>query len=113
MIGSETIIEVPKNFCELDNREACTEGKCIRYDPKKFASTPTMVTYFPGGRMGNMLTAFLMLLWLKLEFGFDVYYEKSSLMVRKCFYLFSQIFSSVLKMLASCPTFSTSSSSTF
>ena len=36
------------------------------------------MTYFPGGRLGNMLTSYLTLLWLKLEFGYDTYYEKES-----------------------------------
>ena len=37
-----------------------------------------MATYFPGGRLGNKLTAFLTLLWLKLDFGLDVYLEKEA-----------------------------------
>ena len=37
-----------------------------------------MATYFPGGRLGNMLTAFLTLYWLKLDFGLDVYLEKEA-----------------------------------
>ena len=76
-------IEVPKNFCEIDARDKCTDGKCVRYDPKKFAKSPSMMTYFPGGRLGNMLTSYLTLLWLKLEFGYDTYYEKESYYVSK------------------------------
>jgi len=76
--GSTQTIEIPKNFCELDARDKCTDGKCIRYDPKKFAKSPSMLTYFPGGRLGNMLTSYLTLLWLKLEFGYDTYYEKEA-----------------------------------
>ena len=30
------VIDVPQNFCELDNRKSCGRSKCIRYDPKKF-----------------------------------------------------------------------------
>ena len=81
MTGGSQTISVPKNFCELDDRESCTNGKCIRYDPKKFLASPSVVTYFPGGRLGNKLTAYLMLLWLKLEFGFDIYFEKESYLV--------------------------------
>lgn len=78
VVTSTQTIEVPRNFCELDNREACSPGKCIRYDPKKFQTTPSIVTYFPGGRLGNMLTAYLFLLWIKLEHGYDTYFEKES-----------------------------------
>ena len=76
--GSTQTISVPKNFCELDDRDKCTEDKCLRYDPKKFSKSPSIVTYFPGGRLGNKLTAYLTLLWINLEFGFEVYYEKAS-----------------------------------
>ena len=74
---------MPKNFCELDKRESCTAGKCIRYDPLKFKTSPSIMTYIPGGRLGNKMSAFLMLLWLKLDFGFDVYYPKDDYEVRK------------------------------
>lgn len=76
--GSTQTIEVPQNFCELDGRDKCTGGKCIRYDPKKFVKSPSVMTYFPGGRLGNMLTSYLTLYWLKLEFGYDTYYEKEA-----------------------------------
>ena len=32
-------------------------------------------------RMGNMITAYLTLLWMKLEFNYDVYLEKQSYLV--------------------------------
>ena len=35
------------------------------------------MTYFPGGRLGNMLSAYLNLLWMKLDFGYDTYFPKS------------------------------------
>jgi len=35
-VGSTVTIDLPKNFCELDRRDECSKGKCIRYDPKKF-----------------------------------------------------------------------------
>jgi len=76
--SSTETIYVPQNFCELDKREECVEGKCIRYDPRKFRNSPSVMTYFPGGRMGNMITAYLTLLWMKLEFNYDVYLEKQS-----------------------------------
>ena len=48
--SSTETIYVPQNFCELDKREECDEGECIRYDPKKFRNSPSVMTYFPGGR---------------------------------------------------------------
>ena len=90
--SSTETIYVPQNFCELDKREECVEGKCIRYDPRKFRNSPSVMTYFPGGRMGNMITAYLTLLWMKLEFNYDVYLEKQSYLVsNNCFFLL-QIF---------------------
>ena len=80
--SSTETIYVPENFCELDKREECIDGKCIRYDPRKFKNSPSVMTYFPGGRMGNMITAYLTLLWMKLEFNYDVYFEKQSYLVR-------------------------------
>ena len=79
--SSTQTIEIPKNFCEIDARELCSEGKCIRYDPKKFSKANSIMTYFPGGRLGNMITAYLTLLWMKLEFGYDVYFEKEAYQV--------------------------------
>ena len=72
----------------LDARDKCTDGKCIRYDPKKFAKSPSIMTYFPGGRLGNMLTTYLTLYWLKLEFGYDTYYEKEAYYVSTTFTTF-------------------------
>ena len=46
------------------------------------------MTYIPGGRLGNKMSAFLMLLWLKLDFGFDVYYPKDDYEVRKWYFSF-------------------------
>ena len=81
LTNSTETIYVPENFCELDKREECIDGKCIRYDPRKFKNSPSVMTYFPGGRMGNMITAYLTLLWMKLEFNYDVYFEKQSYLV--------------------------------
>ena len=75
-------------FILLDARDKCTDGKCIRYDPKKFAKSPSIMTYFPGGRLGNMLTTYLTLYWLKLEFGYDTYYEKEAYYVSTTFTTF-------------------------
>jgi hypothetical protein len=44
----------------------------------QFKKSPSIFTYFPEGRLGNKITAYLNLLWLKLDFGLDVYYEKES-----------------------------------
>ncbi len=37
-----------------------------------------MVTYFPGGRLGNMISAFLTTLWVHLDHGLDPYLEKEA-----------------------------------
>ena len=44
------------------------------------------MTYFPGGRLGNMLTTYLTLYWLKLEFGYDTYYEKEAYYVSATYF---------------------------
>ena len=51
---------------------------CLQYDAQKFKNSPSIFTYFPEGRLGNKISAYLYLLWLKLDFGLDVYYEKES-----------------------------------
>ncbi len=77
-LSASKVIEVPPNFCELDRRDECEEGQCLRYDPKKFKEGVSVVTYFPGGRLGNMLTAFLTSLWVHLDHGLDPYLEKEA-----------------------------------
>ena len=52
-------------------------AKCMAYDTFDRDST-SIVTYFPGGRLGNAITAYLTLYWLKLEFGLDTYFERES-----------------------------------
>ena len=78
---STQTIELPKDFCEVDRRNECKKNQCVRYDPKKFMSSPSLVTYFPNGRLGNKLTAYLTLLWIGLETGLEVLYEKESFKV--------------------------------
>ena len=53
-------------------------ANCMAYDYETFKNSTSIVTYFPGGRLGNAITAYLALYWLKLEFGLDTYYEKES-----------------------------------
>jgi len=42
------------------------------------SSSPSIATYFPGGRLGNMLTAFTTIYWINLDFGMDVYLEREA-----------------------------------
>lgn len=79
LISSATqTIEVPKSFCELDRKSECQVGQCLRYDPKKFPNSRSVVTFFAGGRLGNKISAYLNLLWVHLDHDQDVYYEKES-----------------------------------
>ena len=67
--------EQPGNeFCEADS----CKKPCREYNAKEFKKSPSIFTYFPEGRLGNKISAFLFLYWLKLDFGLDVYYEKES-----------------------------------
>ena len=53
-------------------------ANCTVYDYEKFKDSNSILTYFPGGRLGNAITAYLTLYWLQLEFGLDTYFEKES-----------------------------------
>ena len=35
------------------------DRKCLRFDPETFPSMPTLLTYFPFGRLGNTISAYL------------------------------------------------------
>jgi hypothetical protein len=78
------LAENEDGFCELSDLNKSAEdcktitSPCLNYDKEKFKTSPSIFTYFPEGRLGNKITAYLTLLWLKLDFGLDVYYEKES-----------------------------------
>jgi len=61
-------------FCEADS----CKKPCRKFNAKQFKNSPSIFTYFPEGRLGNKITAFAFLYWLKLDFGLDVYYERES-----------------------------------
>ena len=75
IVGSESVSDmIQKNsskFCLNKCELSICNYLIIR-------TSPSIVTYFPGGRLGNMLTAFLTLLWVHWETGLDVYFEKES-----------------------------------
>ena len=72
-------------YCEADT---CVK-KCRKFNSKQFKNSPSIITYFPEGRLGNKISAFLFLFWLKLDFDLDVYYEKESLDV--LIYIFENV----------------------
>ena len=46
----------------------------------------SIVMYLPGGRLGNMISAFLMMLWVKLENGYAAYLDaETSAVLRRYF----------------------------
>ena len=50
-----------------------------RYDPRKFVTSPSIVTYIPHDQnLGNVISAYLILLWINLEHGYSVYVDKAS-----------------------------------
>lgn len=65
-------------YCDSNkSADSCTKP-CLKYDAQKFKNSPSIFTYFPEGRLGNKISAYLYLFWLKLDFGLDVYFEKES-----------------------------------
>ena len=53
LVTTSSKVGVPANVCELDKQEDCSLGKCLRFDPSKFKNSKSIVTYFPGGRLGK------------------------------------------------------------
>ena len=50
-----------------------------RYDPRKFSTSRSIVTYIPHDRnLGNVISAYLILLWINLEHGYNIYVDKAS-----------------------------------
>jgi hypothetical protein len=72
-----SLIYASNDQCERDKCEDISK-KCRQYDAESFKNSKSLFTFFPEGRLGNKLSAFLNLYFLKLEFGLDVYYETES-----------------------------------
>ena len=70
------IAPTPGTICE----------NCTIYDYENLKDSPSIVTYFPGGRLGNAITAYLTLFWVKLEYGLDTYFEKESYDLLKLYF---------------------------
>ena len=49
------IIPMQNNSCEFNKQESCMVVKCFQYNPKMFKFSPSIMTYLPGGRLGNKL----------------------------------------------------------
>ena len=72
-------IEMPRSsFCELDNLDACQAEDCVRYDPHIMKNSPSLITCFAEGRTGNMISAYVSLLWVKWEYNLPVFMEKAT-----------------------------------
>ena len=46
----------------------------------------SIVMYLPGGRLGNMISAYLMMLWVKLENGYDAFLDADTSAVMRRYF---------------------------
>eukprot|EP00096_Caligus_rogercresseyi_P011923 TRINITY_DN4842_c0_g1_i1.p1 TRINITY_DN4842_c0_g1~~TRINITY_DN4842_c0_g1_i1.p1 ORF type:complete len:380 (+),score=14.15 TRINITY_DN4842_c0_g1_i1:58-1197(+) len=75
---SESVFLSPyTDSCEIGSQD-CGQKKCILYDEKKFKNSSSVFTMFPGGRLGNMISAYMYITWLQWEYGLQVYFERKS-----------------------------------
>ena len=59
----------------------------FRYDPRKFATSQSIVTYIPHDRnLGNVISTYLILLWIHLEHGYNVYMDKAAHLQLKLYF---------------------------
>ncbi|XP_040564915.1 galactoside 2-alpha-L-fucosyltransferase SEC1 [Lepeophtheirus salmonis] len=66
-----------KDSCEIGSLE-CVNKKCILYNEAKFLNSSSVFTMYAGGRLGNMISAYLYMSWLHWEYGLNVYFERKS-----------------------------------
>ncbi|CAB4061717.1 unnamed protein product [Lepeophtheirus salmonis] len=55
-----------KDSCEIGSLE-CVNKKCILYNEAKFLNSSSVFTMYAGGRLGNMISAYLYMSWLHWE----------------------------------------------
>ena len=51
---------------------------CYAYDPQKFHHEPSIVTYFPNGRLGNVISAYVTLSWIQMDHKLHTYIERGA-----------------------------------
>ena len=51
---------------------------CYAYDPQKFQFEDSILTYFPNGRLGNAISAYMMLSWVQLDHKLPTYLERKA-----------------------------------
>ena len=51
---------------------------CYAYDPQKFHHEPSIVTYFPNGRLGNVISAYITLSWIQMDHKLHTYIERGA-----------------------------------
>ena len=51
---------------------------CYAYDPQKFHFEDSILTYFPNGRLGNAISAYMMLSWVQLDHKLPTYLERGA-----------------------------------
>ena len=62
---SKTVKDEEERHCDSDNsdsdfcRNVGPKPDCLKFDPEKFKTTPSLITYFPFGRLGNTISAYL------------------------------------------------------
>jgi len=62
--GQDITADVIEGHCDSDKvdcheREPVFNSSCLRYDAEKFKNTPSLITFFPMGRLGNTISAYL------------------------------------------------------
>ena len=55
------------------------KANCYKYDPDKFPTEESIVTSFPNGRLGNMISSYLMLSWIQLDHKLATYMEREAI----------------------------------
>ena len=49
-------------------------------------NSTSIIMYLPGGRLGNMISSYLMMLWVKLENGYIAYLDADTSAVMKRYF---------------------------
>ena len=70
---------------------------CYRYDPSFFPDEPSIVTYFPDGRLGNGLSSYLMMLWVKLDHGLETYMQREAIDMLSQYFVYANTTHKVLE----------------
>jgi len=70
---------------------------CYAFDPLTFDDEPSIATYFPNGRLGNAISAFLMLLWVRLDHGLQTFMEKEAVDMLSQYFVFGNSTHKVLE----------------